>query len=63
MIVRQTTDDNVIRRMRFPCRIIKTIDTHFEYVILIVFQRQQCFRERAPLLRYAVLPLVVFYSS
>jgi hypothetical protein len=38
---RGTTDD-VIRCMRFERWIIKTTHTHTEYVILIVFVRQQC---------------------
>ena len=29
--------DNIIRRMRFVCWILKAIDTHSEYVILIAF--------------------------
>jgi len=45
----QATDDNVIRRMRFACWVIKAPDTHThthththaEYVILIGFQLQQ----------------------
>jgi hypothetical protein len=37
---RQTTDDNIIRRMRFACRITKATDTHSEYVILIAFPWQ-----------------------
>jgi hypothetical protein len=36
---RQTTDDNIIRRMRFAYWITKATDTHSEYVILIVFPR------------------------
>jgi hypothetical protein len=43
---RQATDDNIIRRMRFACRITKATDTHSEYVILITFPRQQWLRER-----------------
>jgi len=31
----QTTDDNIVRRMRFTCRISKATGTHSEYVILI----------------------------
>jgi hypothetical protein len=30
---RQAKDDNIIRRMRFACRITKATDTHSEYVI------------------------------
>jgi len=29
---RQTTDDNIIGRVRFECRIIKATDTHSECV-------------------------------
>jgi hypothetical protein len=43
----QTTDDNIILRMRFACWITKATDTHSEYVILIAFPRQQWLRERA----------------
>ena len=49
---RQSTDDNIIRRMRFACWITKDTDTHSEYVILIAFPPQQWLRERASTLRY-----------
>jgi hypothetical protein len=38
---RQATDDDIIRRMRFACRITKARDAHTEYVILTAFLRQQ----------------------
>jgi hypothetical protein len=44
---RQTTDDNIIWRMRFACLIAKATDTHSEYIILIAFPRQQWLSERA----------------
>jgi hypothetical protein len=47
----QATDDNIIRRMRFACRITKATDTHSEYLIRIAFPRQQWLRERASILR------------
>jgi hypothetical protein len=50
----QATDDNIIRRMRFACWIIKATDTHSEYVILIAFPLQQWLRERASMLRVYV---------
>jgi hypothetical protein len=50
----QTTDDNIIRRMRFACWITKATDTHSEYVILIAFPRQQWLGESASLLRLYV---------
>jgi hypothetical protein len=49
---RETTDDNIIRRMRLACWITKATDTRSEYVILIAFPRQQWLRERASMLRY-----------
>ena len=35
-IARETTDDNIIQRMRLACWIPKATDTHSEYVIVIV---------------------------
>jgi hypothetical protein len=49
---RQATDDNMIHRMRFACRITKATDTHSEDVILIAFTRQQWLHERASVLRH-----------
>ena len=39
----EATDD-LIRRMRLACWIIKDTDTHSEYVVLIAFPQQQWFR-------------------
>jgi len=39
--VRQHTDDNIARRMRYACCITDN-NTHLQYVIVIVFPRQQC---------------------
>jgi len=39
--VRQVTDDNIIRRMRFVCWVRKATNTHSEFVILIAFHLQQ----------------------
>ena len=47
---RQTTDDNITRRMRFAFYITKATDTHSQYVILIAFPRQKWLRERALML-------------
>jgi hypothetical protein len=41
----QATDDYIIRRMRFACRIPETTNTHSEYVILVAFPLQQCLQE------------------
>ena len=51
----QASDDNLIRRMRFACWMIKDTNTHSECVILIVFPQQQWLRERTSLLRLAFL--------
>ena len=42
----QTTDGNIIRRIRFTCWINKATNTHSEYVILIAFPRCQWLCER-----------------
>ena len=46
--------DNIIRHMRFACRITKATDTHSEYVILLALPRQPWLRERASVLRLYV---------
>jgi hypothetical protein len=56
----QSTDDNIIRRIRIACWIIKAIQTHTEYVTLIAFPRQQWLRERASILRLCVYFLSCF---
>jgi hypothetical protein len=48
---RQASDYNIIRCMRFACRL--NINKHSEYEILITFTWQQWFRERASILRFA----------
>jgi hypothetical protein len=55
----QATDDSIIRRMRFACRITKAADTHSEYVTYFAFPRQQCLRERASMLRYTYIACLV----
>jgi hypothetical protein len=57
--VRQTTDDNIIQRMRFACWITKVTDTHSECVILIALPRQQWLREYASKLRYTYIACLV----
>jgi hypothetical protein len=49
---KQSTDDNIIRRMRFACWITKATDTHSEYVILIAFLQQQWLHERLDVTLY-----------
>jgi hypothetical protein len=57
---KQTTDGNVIRRMRFACWIRKATDTHSECVILIAFPRQQWLRESASMLRCTYTACLVY---
>jgi hypothetical protein len=40
--VRQGTDFNILRGIRFACWITKTTNTHSEYVILIALPQYQC---------------------
>ena len=60
---RQTTDDNIIRSMRFACLITNATGTHSENVILIVFPRQQMVRERASMLRYTCIACLVLFTT
>jgi hypothetical protein len=57
---RPTTDDSIIKRMRFACWIIKVSDTHSEYALLIAFLLQQWLHERASMLRYSYIACNVF---
>jgi hypothetical protein len=59
---RQATDDNIIRRMRNACWITKATDTHSEYVIIIAFSRQQWLCERASILHYSTLPVLLSFQ-
>jgi hypothetical protein len=59
----EATDDNTIWRMRIACWITKTIETHSEYVILIVFPLQQWLHERASLLRYTYIACLVYVRN
>jgi hypothetical protein len=53
------TDVSVIRLMNFAWWITRGIDTYLEYVVLIVFPRQQWFRIRASVL-HLYLPCFLF---
>ena len=58
----QTTDGNIIRRMRIACWIPKTTNTHSEYEICIAFQLQQWLQERASMLRYTYITCLVYLT-
>ena len=51
-----------IWRMRFGCWITEATDTDSEYVIYIAFPLQQWLHERASLLRYRKLPVLLTFS-
>jgi hypothetical protein len=57
----QATDGNIIRRMRFACWITKATDTHSECVIFITFPLQQWLRQRASIVRYGALRVLLIY--
>jgi hypothetical protein len=59
MVEPDITDDNIIRRMRFACWIIKATDTNTAYVMHIDFPRQQWLRECTSMLRYTNIGCVV----
>ena len=52
--VKQDTDDNILRRIRFPCSMPKATDTGSEYIILadFLFSTAKMFTRRASMLRY-----------
>jgi hypothetical protein len=56
----QATDDNVVRLIRFACRITNATNTQSEYVILIAFARQKLLREQRLKLRLYVECLSCF---
>ena len=56
---RQTTQDNIIRRMFFECWIPKATNTHSEHVIIIVFPLLQWLHESASTLRYTYTACIV----
>jgi hypothetical protein len=60
---RQAIDDNMIPRMRFACWITNATYTHWEYVILTAFPRQQWLRERASLLHYTYISSFVYLNN
>ena len=49
--------------MRVECWITKATETHSEYVIHIAFTLQQWLRERASLLRYTTLPVLLYWGQ
>ena len=59
----QTTDDNIIRRIRIACWIAKATGTHSDYVILIVFPGQQWLYERTSKLRHTYIACRAILSS
>jgi hypothetical protein len=51
----QSTDDNIIWRMRIACWITKATETHTGFVILIAFLLKQWLHERVSVLWYMYL--------
>jgi hypothetical protein len=45
--------------MRIACRVPKATNTHSEYVTPFDFPLQQWLRERAPMVRYSTLPVLL----
>jgi hypothetical protein len=59
----QTTDDNMIWRMRFLSLLSKATEEHSEYVIIISIRRQQWLRERTSVLRYTYTASATFLNK
>jgi len=55
----QAGDDNIMRRMRSGCWVIKFTETHSYSLILIAFPRQRWLCERAAMLRYRYIACLV----
>jgi len=53
-VVERGRPQMTIWRMRIPCWIPKTTNTHSQYVTLIAFPQQQWLQERASMLRYGL---------
>jgi len=53
--IRETTDMNIIRRMRIACWEPKATDTRSEYVMPIAFSLQQRLRDRFSMLPYTYI--------
>jgi len=51
-IVRQTTDEKIVRHIRNACWITKATDTPSEYVILIAFPLKQWLHTHDSMLHY-----------
>ena len=51
----KATDDNITRRMHFPCCVPKATNTHLEYVTLIAFAQQRWLGESLSTLRYTYI--------
>jgi hypothetical protein len=49
---KQARENKIIRPGPFACWINKATDTHYEFVMLIAFPLEQCFRESTLLLRF-----------
>jgi hypothetical protein len=58
---KQTTDENIIERMRFACWIAKATNTHLEYVIFLSLPWQQWLRESSQ--RYVTHTFPIFLFS
>ena len=59
---RQAIDKNIMRRMRFSCRITKATNTHLEYVIVFDFLRQQWFADAPQCYVIRTLPVLFIFA-
>jgi len=59
-IVESGRPQMAIWRMRIACWVLKSTETHSEYVMLIAFPLQQWLQERASMFRYKCIACLVF---
>jgi hypothetical protein len=55
---REATDENKIRGLRFAWWITKATNTHFEYLLIIVFPRQESYTKAPHCYIVRALPLL-----
>jgi hypothetical protein len=59
----QSTNDSIVRFLRFACWVTKVRDAHSEYVILNAFPLRQWFRTLAGILRFTYIDCLVKHVS
>jgi len=59
----QATDDNIIRRMRFECWITMVINTHSEYVYVLLFHCNNGYAKASQCYVIRTLPVLLICTG